>query len=434
VNPLCAPTRATIITGKYGEQTGVLNVQDQSTLALDEVTVFEYLEQVNSGYATGLIGKWHLGGQTSTATDPNDQGVPHYSGLLAGGVQNYSNWMQTTNGAQTTNTDYISRVLTDSAVAWIGRQTQPWFCWLAHVAPHVPFHRPPLFMHTQGPLPTHPDSIDANPQPYFMAMMESLDFELGRMMDSLGNDVLANTVIIFIGDNGTDGEVIQAPYGPGHAKNSLYEGGVRVPLVIAGPAVTRAGEREPALVNGTDLFTTLVELTGSALPQFEDSKSLVPLLTQAGLQHRDCLRSEVSGQLSGGYAIRNERYKVIVRMNGDQEFYDLDVDPYESQDLMLGTLTSDEELALDELLNGCQVSTSIAVRDTPTFMVYPVPTSDELFVQGADERPYQLFSADGVLARTGVVRSGGIEIHDLSPGLYSLVMDHQRAVFVKIGR
>jgi arylsulfatase B len=431
-NPLCSPTRATIISGKYGASTNVLNVQELSTLDLSETTVFEYLQQINSGYDASVIGKWHLGGEVSTLTDPNDQGIPHYSGLLSGGVQNYFNWMQTTDGVQAMNGNYITQVLTDSALAWINSRTAPWFCWLAYTAPHEPLHRPPLFMHNQGPLSTDPDSISAHPQPYFLAMIESLDFSIGRIMDSLPADVLSNTVIIFIGDNGTDGPVIQAPYDADHAKGSLYEGGVHVPLVITGPGVTRHNEREAALVNTTDLFATIVELTGHALPQYEQSKSLVPLFTQSGVAHRTCLRTEVSGQMSGGQAFRDARYKVIVNTNGNQEFYDLQTDPFETNDLLPGTLTSDEQQALDQLLAGCDITTGVEELPRPSLLLHPVPASTALFIDGVEGETYRISSADGGWTGSGLVRHGTVDVSGLAPGGYSLSIGTQHATFIKV--
>ena len=431
-DPLCSPTRATIISGKYGASTNVLNVEELSTLDLSETTVFEYLQQINSGYDASVIGKWHLGGQISTLTDPNDQGVPHYTGLLSGGVQDYSNWMQTTDGVQAVNGHYITQVLTDSALAWIGSRTQPWFCWLAYTAPHVPFHRPPLFMHNQGPLSTDPDSISAHPLPYFMAMIESLDFQLGRILDSIPAEVLSNTVIIFIGDNGTDGEVIQSPYATDHAKGSLYEGGVRVPLVVTGPGITRHNEREAALVNSTDLFATIVELTGHALPQYEQSKSLVPLVTQSGVAHRNCLRTEVDGQLNGGHAFRDAQYKVIVKTNGTQEFYDLQADPYETSDLLLGTLTSDQQLALEQLLAGCDITAGIEEHSSAGLLVHPVPASTVLFVDGENGNDYRISSLDGRWVRSGRIVNGTVDVSGLPSGGYSLSIGTRHASFIKV--
>lgn len=431
-NPLCSPTRATVISGKYGVSTNVLNVQELSTLALSETTIFEYLQQSNSGYDASVIGKWHLGGEAPTLTDPNDQGVPHYTGLLSGGVQSYFNWMQTTDGVQAMNGSYITQVLTDSALAWINTRTEPWFCWLAYTAPHAPLHRPPLFMHTQGPLSTDPDSISAHPLPYFMAMIESLDFQLGRLLDSIPPEVLSNTVIIFIGDNGTDGPVIQAPYTTERAKGSLYEGGVRVPLVITGPGITRHNEREAALVNSTDLFATIVELTGHALPQYEQSKSLVPLFTEPGIAHRACLRTEVDGQMNGGYAFREARYKVIVKTNGNQEFYDLEADPYEMNDLLLGTLTGDQQLALDLLFAGCDITAGLQEHPSVGLLLRPVPVSTVLFVDGEDGNDYGILSLDSRWVRHGKVQNGTVDVSGLPSGGYSLSIGTRHASFIKV--
>ena len=432
VNPLCAPTRATIISGKYGVTTGVLNVEEQSTLSLSETTLFEYLQQQNSGYAMSLIGKWHLGGQMSPLTDPNDQGVPHYTGLLAGGVQSYFNWTQTTEGAQVTNTSYITRVLTDSALTWMDRQTQPWFCWLAYTAPHSPLHRPPLSMHNQGPLPTDPDSISANPQPYFLAMVESVDHELGRILTTLPADVVANTVILFIGDNGTEEPVLQASYPSGHGKGSLYEGGVRVPLVIAGPGVTRQNEREDALVNGTDLFATIAEITGLSLPEYEQSKSLVPVFTQSNVEHRSCLRTEVSGPPSGGIAFRGVRYKVITNSDSTQEFYDLQEDPYELNDLLAGSLTAAEEQALSDLLTGCDIASGVPSPTVTRLGLFPVPTSDVLHIQDAGSKACDIFSMDGRWVGARSIRNGCIDVSALASGGYSIVTEHGRGLFIKV--
>ncbi|MBK8533359.1 MAG: sulfatase-like hydrolase/transferase [Flavobacteriales bacterium] len=228
-DPLCSPTRSTIITGRYGFRTGVLNANTAAMISPNEVILHRYLSNIGSPYATSLIGKWHLNGQTSGPAYPNFMGVPHYAGLLAGAVADYYAWSLTVNAVQTPRTDYITTAITDLGIEWIGQQTQPWFCWLAYTAPHVPFHLPPLNMHTQGPLPTDQASITANPLPYFLAMVESLDYEMGRLLATIPADELANTVIIFIGDNGTDRNVIQAPHAMNHGKGTLYEGGVHVP-------------------------------------------------------------------------------------------------------------------------------------------------------------------------------------------------------------
>ena len=361
-NPVCSPTRATIMTGRYSNQTGVLDPNSASLLSLDEHTLFEQLSISSPDYATALIGKWHLGGQPADATYPNQQGVPHFTGLLTGGVQSYSSWVQSTNGTAQGQSSYITETFTDSAIAWIGRQEDPWFCWLAYTAPHTPFHLPPASMHSFDTLVDDPDSIAANPLPYYLAMLESVDSEMGRLFDSLSWDEMSNTVVIFIGDNGTPGGVIQPPFSPNRAKGSLHQGGVHVPMVIAGPGVTRADQHEPALVNTSDLFATIVELTGGVMDVYEDSKSLVPLFGQGGLAHRSCLRAESGGIMpQSGWVQRDQTYMYIEGDAVDPELYNLSLDPFEEDNLWSPSLSADLASVVDALSVVCSVSSSIPV-------------------------------------------------------------------------
>jgi arylsulfatase A-like enzyme len=422
-NPVCSPTRSTILTGRYGVHTGVLSAGAESLIPPDEITLHSYLNSIGSGYASCLIGKWHLGGTSPDPGYPNAMGIPHYAGLLSGAVQNYSNWNLTVNGTTTTSTSYITSTFTNMALDWIEQQQQPWFCWLAYNAPHSPFHRPPLFMHSQGSLPTDQASISANPLPYYLAMCESVDHELGRLLSTIPTATLSNTVIIFIGDNGTDANVIQLPYVETHAKGTLYEGGIRVPMVISGPGVTRVGQREPALVNSSDLFTTIVELTGQTLPTYENSRSMVPLLTQEGQSIRDCSYAEALGQ-SGGFAFRNDRYKYIDPTNFPPRFYDLLIDPWEMNDLLPGGLNAEQQLACDQLSSGCQLITEIPVTPGPELGIWPNPTNDITTVVYTGSRPlsFTLFSATGARSLEGTLLPGRnmVDLEALVPGMYFL--------------
>ena len=423
-SPVCSPTRATIMTGRTGNETGVLGVDTLNTLLPSETTLFEFLDQQGSGHAMSLIGKWHLGGTQPALDDPAQQGVPQFTGILGGGVQNYFSWPQVTNGTLTPNTDYITEVLTDSAIAWINGQAQPWLCWLAYNAPHSPFHLPPAHLHTQGNLPTDSASIAADPLPYYLAMVESLDSELGRLLAAIPPAVLANTTIVFIGDNGTPGEVIQSPYQPNRAKGTFYQGGVHVPLVISGAGVTRQGEREPAPVVSTDLFATLVELTGEALPVYASSRSLVPLLTQGGLSHRDCLRVDAQSLQGVGSATREARYKLITLGNGNERFHDLQDDPYEATNLLFGGLTAQEQDAYDVLSEGCASITGIVDRDADEQVsIYPNPTAGTLLLEGLPERQtIHVMDLLGQVVLSANVGSGTgrVDLGHLAPGTYVL--------------
>ena len=129
VNPACTPTRAALLSGRHGVRTGVLSVGD--TLPASEIPLHAFLanDPVASSYATALFGKWHLGGGQ---TGPNDIGIPHFAGIVGGGVNNYFNWTLNVNGVNTNTTNYVTTELTDQALEWISAQTQPWFVWLAY--------------------------------------------------------------------------------------------------------------------------------------------------------------------------------------------------------------------------------------------------------------------------------------------------------------
>lgn len=341
---VCSPTRASILTGKYGSKNGVLQVGN--TIATTETSIQEYVDtNTSNSYATAIIGKWHL---STNATDPITMGVDYYAGLLTGGVPSYTNWKLTENGQTNTSTTYTTTKFTDLAIDWVDKQTKPWFLWLAYNAPHTPFHLAPTNLHSQGNLPTDSGSIDANPTPYFMSAIEAMDTELGRLLNSMTAAEKANTIIIFIGDNGSPNLVAQSPYSNKKAKNSLYQGGVNVPMVVSGKGVTRVGERETALVHTTDIYTTLANIAGVSVSQLNNSTSFYDLLTNSSAAKRDYVYTEISNN-GLGYAIRNESYKLHVYDNGTEELYKLTTDAYENSNL-IGTTLSTEASAAKALL------------------------------------------------------------------------------------
>jgi len=274
-NPVCTPTRGTILTGKYGFRTNVLKVDDE--MSVSETSLQKHLDNNVSGYSHAVIGKWHL---SNDANHPNNMGVDYFAGFLSGGVQSYTNWNLTENGVTGSSNTYTTTKFTDLAIDWLGKQTQPWFLWLAYNAPHTPFHLPPNDLHSQGSLPSDQASIDANPLPYYMAMLEAMDTEMGRLINSMTEEERDNTVIIFIGDNGTPGQVVQT-YATRRAKGSVYQGGVNVPMIIAGKDVTRINQTEDALISTTDLFATISNIAGINTTTINDSQSFAALLTSS---------------------------------------------------------------------------------------------------------------------------------------------------------
>lgn len=206
-------------------------------------------------------------------------------------------------------------------------------------------------MHSQGSLPTDTASIDANPLPYYMAMIEAMDYEIGRLLDSMSAEERANTVIIFIGDNGTPNQVAQ-DYRARRVKGTVYQGGVNVPMVISGKNVTRVNEVETALLNTTDLFATIASLTGVNTTVVNDSHNFSGLLSTANSENPRTFSYTEIGKTTGSEddnTIRNETHKYILFADGTEALYKLSTDPFENTNLLDSSLSTDDQQQLNWL-------------------------------------------------------------------------------------
>ena len=332
--PGCTTTRSSIITGKHGINSSVLAIGD--ALPATETVLHKYLAENDktSHYASAIIGKWHLGGATASASEPNDFGVPYYAGILRGSLSDYSNWDVTEQGATTNTTEYSTSKLTDMAVDWVANQSdKPWFLWLAYNAPHTPFHLPPADLHSSN-LSGDTADIDANPRAYYLAAIEAMDTEIGRLLDSLPTAVRENTIVMYVGDNGTPSLVRDQSVFAGRTKSTLSEGGLRVPMIVSGAGVTRSGQREDALIGITDFFATIADLAGAEVDQVNDSVSFMSLLSEANLSHRNQVFVEFDDDNNSGYAIKNTQYKYLRYADGSEFLYDLSVDSGETNNLI----------------------------------------------------------------------------------------------------
>ncbi len=328
--PTCSPTRSSILTGKYGFRTGVMKVDDE--LSTSEISIQNYLDsQLGSAYNHAVIGKWHL---SNDLNHPTNIGINYYAGSLLGGLPSYWNWRLTENNLTSTTTEYNTTKSTNLAIDWIENQTQPWFLWLAYNAPHAPLHLPLDGLHSQGVLPTDEASIDTNPMPYYMAMIESIDSEIGRLLNAMSTEEKENTVIIFIGDNGTPSAVAQE-YNTRRVKGTVYQGGINVPMIISGKDVTRFNEAENALINTTDLFATIASIAGVPVASINDSQNFKELLSDSNGDKRGYIYSEI-GHESGNsdYTIRNNTHKYIHFEDGSEKLFNLSTDPLESVNLL----------------------------------------------------------------------------------------------------
>ena len=349
-NPVCTPTRATILTGKYGLRTNVITVGD--VLSTSETSIFDLMNANAPEYNHAVVGKWHL---STDPMHPSLMGVNYFAGLLAGGVPSYTNWGLTENGETNNTSEYATTKFTDLAIDWVDAQAQPWFLWLAYNAPHTPFHLPPNNLHSQGNLPEDEATIEANPLPYYQAMLEAMDHEIGRLLGSMTEAVRENTVVIFVGDNGTPNEVVQV-YSSNRAKGSIYQGGVNVPMVISGKNVSRSNETDQTLINTTDIFTTIANISEAGSSNSRDSHSFLEALTNSDFESREFVYTEKYNvqSLGSDYTIRNSTHKYIYFNNGNEALFNLVDNPLESPNLLNANqlpLSAPDSAAKTSLIN-----------------------------------------------------------------------------------
>jgi arylsulfatase B len=351
----CSPTRAAIMTGRYAFRTGVLSPEEKNELQLNDFTLPEAL--IASGVISNrmaCIGKWHLG---SDPDSPNIRGGwPHFSGTLGGALRNYRNWTKTVDGVSSTNTTYATTDNVNDAADWIDAQgTNSWFLWLAFNAGHTPFHKPPPALHDYNDLAIPVDTAES--RLYFEAMVQAMDTEMERLLTHVD---LSKTTVIFLGDNGTTSSVLQPPFSTTHGKGSIYEGGIRVPLLIYGAAVSNGLENSvyDGLLHSTDLYSTILDLFGvepeAVVPEelVLDSRSFAAVL-RGEAYGRDPAVVMVDNDFgtSPARSIAEGEYKFIEYESGTHEFYNVTLDLPESNNLLSGTLSPTEQAAYESLTN-----------------------------------------------------------------------------------
>lgn len=350
---LCSPTRASILTGKHGVHTGV-KTPIKGLLSGNHKSLQTFIDEgTNNAYVHAVFGKWHLGNNVIHPTQT--MGIQTYAGNLGGGVPDYWEYNLVQNEIETqliSNTEaekkenYSTTKYTQLAIDWKEQQTKPWFVWLAYNAAHTPFHRPDNSLISEQ----SKSSSETNLNNY-LAMLEAMDYEMGRLIDSMSDAEKANTVIIFIGDNGTPKRVAQFANTDKHRKGSIYQGGINVPMVVSGLNV-RIGRESNLLIHTVDLFATIAEIAGVNVKSIHNSFSFKEALQKTSFIGKEFLYTEVPGSNSNGYyTVRNSMYKLIYEIDtGTKELYNLIDDKYEETDIMLRTLTQveSENLALLE--------------------------------------------------------------------------------------
>jgi arylsulfatase A-like enzyme len=464
-NPLCSPTRAGILTGRYSFRTGVGDaVGGQGSRVLDtaEMTIPRMLHIFKpNGIAKANIGKWHLHSampQTNYIF-PLTLGYDHYEGNFAGQLPSFYSWNKIKDGKTAVCNTYATTELTNNAIDWVKSvpQNKPFFLWLAYNAPHSPFHLPPSNLHSYTELKGIPADTASSVIPYFKAMSEALDKEIGRLFDTLqAHNIMDSTDIIFIGDNGSDMKVSQVK---GGAKGGISQEGISVPFIISGPSVKNPGRYSNALVNTHDLFATIIELMGFSnwkqnILQSKpvDSKSLLPIIYDQDSIIRDWVFSEVfklTPVAGDGKTMRNKEYKLMDYDNGTQKFVNLLKDPEENIDLLQANLTGNDKTnyeylcgEMSKLVGTGAFCTALSVQNSDTdeyFTSYFDSQSSLLTLQF--HKPLQkqatvhIYSANGKLEQSVEILphqySIQVDMNNVAAGLKTISLIHDDLQFKK---
>ena len=337
--PVCAPSRAAVLTGQTPRRAGVLNNVgthrgDAGGLAPEKVTMAEMFRE--AGYATAQIGKWHLGYRPHIM--PNAQGFDHSFGHMGGCIDNYSHFYYWSgpnqhdlwrNGKEIHEPGkFFGDLMVQEAKQFIQAQDEkPFFIYFAVNMPHYPYQGDQKWL-------DHYASLEY-PRNLYAAFMSTIDDRIGQLVDVLREaGQLDNTVIVFQSDHGHSAEIrahggggSNGPY-RGH-KFQLLEGGIRVPAMISWPGKIPAGQVRGQFATGCDWFPTLAKLVGAELPnQVLDGRDLGEVLMDPDATSP---HSSFCWEHARQHAVRRGNWKLY--HDGKQTYlYDIQTDPGESRD------------------------------------------------------------------------------------------------------
>lgn len=330
VSPVCAPTRAELLTGRYHSRTGVRGVSTGlERLNVDEKTIADALKA--GGYSTGAFGKWHNGSQWPY--HPNAREFDEYYGFTAGHWGEYFDALVEHNGTPVRGKGYIIDDLTDHALQFIEKnRSKPFFCYVPYNTPHSPWSVPDEYWNrykdkaiTQRGHDGDREKLDVTR--CVLAMTENLDWNVGRILRKLDELRLSeNTIVIYFSDNGPNS--VRWNGGMKGTKGSTDEGGVRSPFFIRWPAKIKAGTTVREIAGAIDLLPTLTQLAGVKRVGSKplDGRDISPLLFGTA---RDWSDRQIISHQNGSVSVRTQRY----RLDRAGALFDMVADPGQTTDV-----------------------------------------------------------------------------------------------------
>lgn len=331
VSPLCAPTRAEFLTGRYHPRTGVRGVTTGAErLNLNEYTIAQAFS--SAGYVTAIFGKWHNGSQYPY--HPLGRGFQEFYGFTSGHWGIYFDPPLEHQGKIVKGQGYITDDFTNRAIEFIERnRTRPFFCYVAFNTPHSPFQVPDKFYSkfadreiVQRYEGKEPEDIAVTRAA--LAMCENIDWNVGRLLETLKKyDLESKTIVVYFSDNGPNSWRWNG--GLRGRKGSTDEGGVRVPCIVRWPGHVPPGHRIPQIAAAIDLFPTLASLAGISIspPAPLDGIDVSPLLL--GRVTENWPDRLIFAHQAGQVSVRNQRYMLDNR----GRLYDLVADPGQTRDV-----------------------------------------------------------------------------------------------------
>jgi arylsulfatase A-like enzyme len=369
VSPVCAPTRASLLTGRYNYRTRAIDTWvGRAMMDPAEITLAEILR--DAGYETGIFGKWHLGDCFPLrAMDQGfDDALVHLGGGLAQPsepIENNSRYTDAIlfrNGQPVNTSGYCTDVYFDAALQFIARSHEagaPFFAYVPTNAPHSPFHDVPVDLYekykTKDLSPVLGErGKEADDVARIFAMCENIDQNVGRLLSTLDRlEIAENTIVVYLHDNGPRGTRYVGPMRG--SKTGVHEGGIRSPFFVRWPARLNPGEKSAHVAAHIDVLPTLLEAAGVDIPPGLriDGRSLLPLLEERAASWPDRLlvlqshRGNEPSRYHHFAAIQDaasvsSRWKLLrasgfheenAAPNHPFELYDLAVDPREQVDL-----------------------------------------------------------------------------------------------------